>query len=278
MDLLTAVTDPDIAYLLGFMWADGSLEVVNKKGGAVSTMNFRMGGIETDFILLEPMMKRLGEFHVWKMAGAEKPIKRRPQLHFTSHDQDFCKFLHQNDFHIKSKVSPTKLLKHIPDALHSAFWHGFFDGDGSLTIIRSYSANCVNFAGSHDQEWTDLEERLKKLGVKYKISRAERTIGTGAIHRYSKVIIEGLFNIRKLVNYLYELPTIGLTRKRDKAIELHKWIDQSKMHRSINLIEALSQIVMAKFGYIIKRTDIQKWEDFEPHAPGLISVTSTEKL
>lgn len=229
MSLLKIVDKPDIAYLLGLIWADGHLKPVLRQN-EISYFDFAHRAVEKDMIEIAPLMKRLGDIPARWYAPKGTDCKRQPQIIFRCMDHDFGRFLYDHDYHIKSQVSPTKILGHIPDYLHAAFWHGFFDGDGCLSIIRkSYTAH-LSFSGTITQDWSSLTDRLDKLGVKWRKLINEVLQKSGKIHRSSVIDMSLRTDIKKVMTYLHSGGVHGLSRKRDKVIELDKWLHETMLH------------------------------------------------
>ncbi len=228
MDLLNNVASEKIAYLLGFMWADGSLKPIYFKG-KISSFGFYMGGAANDFKNLIPLMNELGEFGIRNVILKQTDCKRQPQIHFYSYDQVFCKFLYHFEYNVKSTVSPSKIISHLDKNLHSAFWHGFFDGDGSLSVDRKNYCSHLSFCGAGNQSWESLTEMLDELNVKWRLLNEEYTTKTGKVHTCSKIDLSLRSDIKIVMDYILKDSTVGLQRKRDKAIELEKWLEETKL-------------------------------------------------
>ena len=70
----------------------------------------------------------------------------------------------------KSLSCPNFLDKITKDKLHY-FVRGFFDGDGCFYVNENNNQKQCVLAGSYDQDWTWIEDILKKLNIKYSIKR-----------------------------------------------------------------------------------------------------------
>lgn len=229
MSLLESIDDPSVAYLLGLMWADGHL-TVRLRNGVISCFDFRLANCEKDMLEFVPMLKRLGDVPIRRSITKNTDCRRQPKLIFYCNDHAFGRFLYDHDYHVKSFVSPTKILNHIPDNLHAAFWHGYFDGDGCLCITRKTYTAHLSFSGTIDQDWSELTNRLDKLGVRWRKDRHEIPQASGRIHRSSRIDLSLRTDIKKVMTYLHSGGVRGLTRKRDKVLELDKWLEETRLH------------------------------------------------
>ncbi len=143
-------------------------------------------------------------------------------------------FLVSMDYKNKSLVSPTKILKHIPEKYHCYFWHGFLDGDGAPYISKNPAINrnshlsSYKIWGSFEQNWEDLLNLMKNLNIETKIIFYEREKPNGKIHRSSCINISKNKGILTLVDYIYNSNFKGLNRKYETCMNLKKYITESK--------------------------------------------------
>lgn len=211
MDLLTNMTDPDIAYLLGFIWADGYIRIKQTKKEWSKLYIFAMDINEADGIELTPLMNKLGMFHIRheSFQGPNGDEKRR--VNFDSSDQKFTKFLYDHDYLIKSQAAPIKILNHIPLHLHAAFWYGYFDGDGCLCIDKNNKARFF-FTGSSDQCWDAVIRLFESLKLTWHIYQRSNKRS----HHWSTISLAKRTDVEKIMSYLFSTATIGLQRKREK--------------------------------------------------------------
>jgi hypothetical protein len=185
------ITEPSIAYLLGFIWADG--HVTKKKNGIIIHIQ------NCDGKNLKNLFFNYN-FHLH--------ISKRGQYVFYLNDYLFHKFLADNDYVIKSTASPSKILAHVPDHLRHYFFRGYFDGDGCLT---NNSNHCLSFTGSYEQDWSDVKKMIKKITNHHpKICRRNNDIRG---HRSSYIYIYGKEKVRAVLRYLYRGKQMGLRRK-----------------------------------------------------------------
>jgi DNA-binding transcriptional regulator WhiA len=212
VNVLKNVDRPETAYYLGLLWSDGHVSK-NKYRTTIKV-------VEDDGIHFLNVIKDLGEFCVqsYKIKNRE-----RRQMVIAIYNKDVTEYLLNLDFGDKSKMSPTKVLKTIPDKFKSYFWLGFFDGDGSIHS----QGNCfhITFSGSYSQDWEDLYNLLDSLGCKFKLKQSQnKKFG----HQYSCVRMSHPLDISKLGEYIYqnyENDQIGLPRKHSRYEEFKRMVE-----------------------------------------------------
>lgn len=189
------MTSPTIAYILGFIWADGN--VSKTKHRITITIKYEDGeSLKNTFLLYIP-------FHI-------HISNSRHQFMFYINDINLHSFLVDNDYLNKSVMSPSKILSKIPQHLHHYFFRGYFDGDGCFT---NKSNCCVSFTGSYEQNWTDIECFIKSFDIIPKIiRRAHMQSKSSFIYFYGKQ------NCKRFLDALYSGKEVGLARKS----HLHK--------------------------------------------------------
>ena len=237
----TNMSNPIIAYFLGLLWADG---VVNFSFASLSN-------VIDDGKCFYETIKSVGRFvtylHIPKN-GIDKP-----QFIIKMGHTVIASYLMSMDYGIKSQTTPTKILSTIPDDLKNYFWLGVFDGDGNCyQHPRNRRQGKVCFAGSYEQDWSDLEQLLKSLGIRYKINKTINKKG----QKSSTVTSFCLYEICKLENYFYKNYNndgIGLKRKYDK-FQLIKSNTGMKLKSKLGLT-GVSKTVSGKFKMIIRIND-----------------------
>jgi intein-encoded DNA endonuclease-like protein len=194
------IKSPEMAYILGFIWADG--HITKRKNGIVISVQ-QKDGKELHDVLLKHIPFNV---HV---------TKRNGQFMFHIHDYTLHQFLVDNDYSIKSVSSPSKILSKIPISLRHYFFRGYFDGDGCFS--NGKSGSCVSFTGSHNQNWNDTIQFIQKIIQKTPglIRRKKDKLG----HQSSYVYFYGKEHIKKFLSYLYSGQSLGLSRKRLKYEE-----------------------------------------------------------
>lgn len=213
MNNVLPIKDKEIAYYLGFLWADGYL----------NNRSVRIEIVKNDGDILYNIIKSFGNFKTYTRLRKDRTI---PILSIGVYCIQFYKFLVENDYHIKSQTSPTKILSKIPKKLKPYFYRGWIDGDGCFYI----NGKCIQFslAGSYDQDWSDFEILLKSLSIRYRIKKTITPKG----HKSSIIRITSRYDIKLLCEYLYNNnDKIYLERKYNKYLEI---LDFIKTRETLN--------------------------------------------
>ena len=201
------IKDKYIAYLYGFIWADGHIP----KNGSKSTI---ITICKKDYD--NELKKIIDEIDGWKIYKA----KNREVYYLHLHNVLVYNFLSENDFKIKSGVSPEKILSKIPEKLHEYFFRGFMDGDGSYKsdIKSGYAFNATS---CYDQDWNFMIDLAKKLNIKYKIiHRIQNNGSSSTFNSYNKKDLISFFNF---IYKIKDVNEIGYKRKYNimiKALDL----------------------------------------------------------
>lgn len=202
MNYVLPIKDKEIAYYLGFLWADG---FIRDRGVQIEIQKH-------DGDILYNIIKSFGKFKTRTRLRKDRTV---PVLNISVFCNYFYKFLMENDYHIKSQVSPTKILSKISEELKPYFYRGWVDGDGCFYI----KAPCVQFklAGSYDQDWSEFESLLNRLNIRYKLKKTITKKG----HKSSIIRITSRYDIKLLCEYLYKNnDEIYLKRKYNKYLEI----------------------------------------------------------
>ncbi len=198
-DPFIAFATPEHAYLLGFIWADGTILSQYKR------KSVRIEIKESDMEELHHVLDFSGK---WTYIRRERP-NRSPQVTAECSNAKLVAFLLEYDYGNKSTSSPTKILDAMPENLHEFFVRGWIDGDGCF--YSGKSSRQFTMAGSFDQDWLALERISNKLGIRYSIARR--------IHPRSKSSVLRISNksgIQKIGEFVYQTRhDIGLPRKRE---------------------------------------------------------------
>jgi len=204
------VDKKEVAYFLGFLWADGYIGA-NKEG---VDRDVWMYLIENDMSDLKTVFNRIGD---WNYYSRQQKLGK-PQIGMHVSNSFLCDFLNKNNF--SNKIKGTSILKYIKEDLHSYFLLGLIDGDGNFFSIKNkiYTFNIVS---GYEQNWNFIEEIFNKLNINYHIQRLIQKNG----HKFSRIIISNKEGIKKLGNFIYknfENDRIGLKRKYEKFLIIKK--------------------------------------------------------
>lgn len=214
--LLTDLTIADNVYLLGRIWADGTvcknkIELYAKEGDA-----------EHMFPFLRQM--GVGSFLLRQRHNADGTNFGKPSYSICINRTVLASFLYSLDYGIKSKAAPTKVLALIDPLLHPLFWRGYFDGDGCLYMSKERGGTKLAFWSTIEQDWSELIKVCDQLKVKWSITKYERK---GGKHCSSTFQLFDRLEIKTFLDWLYasyQLDKLGLTRKEALRINLEQRI------------------------------------------------------
>jgi len=203
------IKSPEIAYILGLLWADGH---ISKHGTGHYIVCSTTAADEVD---LEKVFSATGKWN--KYIKPHDPIlhpKWKPAITFQTTNKHLFLFLETMDYTNKTGCSPSKIINHIPEDLRHYWWRGFFDGDGC--IYTKGTRVQINFAGPYEQDWSFAESLMKflditKFAAKQNISNKNHK--SSAFRFCSK---EGAKRFMEYIYREYEKFPIGLTRKYNK--------------------------------------------------------------
>lgn len=208
------IQKPEIAYILGLIWADGHIEYPYR---------ITINGVKEDLITLKKVFQSTSSHWTFR----ENKTKWRDILCVRLCNKNLCQFLVNQGYKAKSSETACKILSKIPSHLHSYFFRGLIDGDGhfqnSPKTQYSSGKRCCSCSSTYDQDWTYFEKLLKRLKINYKISRIKRIMKKGHSNASSSIEFYKNADIIKFGNYIYSnyiQDGIGLKRKYDKFQEI----------------------------------------------------------
>lgn len=203
---------PESCYLLGLLWADGSIR--NGKNSYVIRITLKAQDGES----LIPIFNKTGK---WSIIKCQYKCHKNPVIAFTVSSKKIWQYLHDNGYLTKSGGSATKILKEIPDKLKQYWWRGYIDGDGY------FSKKQLEIKSTYEQNWdfalsvADFRESKRTFLNKNRTKE----------YRYSAVSLSGRIKIASFVKFLYsENIEIGLERKRKAALNFMQYFDEGAMN------------------------------------------------
>jgi len=206
INIFKNIKTKETAYIMGLLWSDG---YINEKIYNV--------GIESkydDMIKLEKIFMKTGN---WKKFQRNRENCKPSILYYIGFKKLFNVFK-EYDFDKKSKTSPNKVLKSIPEKFKKYFYRGLIDGDGCFYINYKHYSYQFTLASSHEQDWSYIINLFDIL----KIDRYTIRKQSGK-SKSSVVRVTNKNDIFKIGNYIYknfENDKIGLNRKYVKYKEI----------------------------------------------------------
>lgn len=235
---------PQMAYMLGFIAADGCLhKYVDKINSYLISIQLN----SKDRHILESFNK---------MIGSDRPIRTIPKSESVAKNGKTYKKGEQSGWCINSAQIAQDLMRlHIhprkswtaewpgdypPEFMHH-YVRGFFDGDGSIHLIKHPSQTSkyigVNFCGP-EQYLLGLKAALEPIiGKPYGYMRPVK-VKSGI---YYQLVYSGAATIKKMMDWMYEgsTPETRLKRKYDIYTEFFKRFEEIEL--SQNDIQNASQ-------------------------------------
>jgi hypothetical protein len=238
IESLMKIQTPQAAYILGLIWADGSIESKYRVTIKMSKNDAKQ------FIKMFKKNSKQWTFHEEKR---KKPTWK-DQLTIRVCNTILCSFLIEHGYKAKSSESACKILSKIPVCLHLYWFRGLVDGDGSFQCgaKTKYGGGKRAFvcSASYNQDWTYFEKLLKYLEIKYKIDRRKKITKDGKLNTFSSIEFYRSSDIIKFGNWLYNgfpQDEIGLKRKYNKFQEIVKAKKKYDMGKTLQHRIHLSQ-------------------------------------
>lgn len=217
-EIFTTIQTPEVAYILGLLWADGYIYTNPKR----SCNRVCIESLESDLSTLLPIFMQTG---CWRSYGRNRD-NRKPQMCIHISNKIFCHFLIENNY--KSKLeSACKIISKIPNNLKHYWFRGLVDGDGSFYYNSNTTAKQFNCSSASFQDWSYFELLFNEINIqKYTIRKSvilTNSSTSGKPSSYSDVRITNRQDIIKFGEYIYqnyENDKIGLERKYNKYLEI----------------------------------------------------------
>lgn len=206
------IETPEIAYLLGLIWADGSI--------CKKTYRITLEIIKDDLDTIINNLYKIGNWDVYE----RDRNNWKTQKQISTSNYHLHSFMIENDYLIKSIASPDKILSKIPNKLQHYFFRGWIDGDGRFQDNNGNYYFCIT--GDKFQNWNACEEIFKYLKIKYSIEKNKNKKGESSV-----IKITNKKDITKLGDYIYqnyEFDQLGFPRKYEiyKSIREKSLVDR----------------------------------------------------
>jgi hypothetical protein len=213
LDNFLYIRKPEVAYLLGLIWADGYLN--NSIYENHCTYRVSVNNVLADAYYFLNIFKKTGFWRTHIIPA--KPNGSKAQLHVVVSNKRLYDFLYNCDYGPgrKSIENQNKILSKIPLRWHYLFWRGLSDGDGCFYF--SDKGRCRFTLASHiNQNWSCFSNLLTATKIKYNIRKNIRQSGNG-----SCLHISCQEDIVKFGDYIYQdYNDICLPRKREKYLQI----------------------------------------------------------
>lgn len=229
----------EISYLLGLIWADGHVAKGN------NMVNIEC--VSDDMIFFKKTLDKVGRWSYHHRKRIDKRTNTRPVTNAYICDNLLHKFLVENDYLEKSKKSPDKITRKIPNHLLGYFLLGIVDGDGCF-YFRKGEATQFILTSSIEQDWSFFENLFYKLSTNFKMVRKKT---------HSIIRITNKNDIRKIGNFVYSTiddDNIGLRRKYEKykqivssLIENDELVEYVKNNKDKKIKQLLIELNISRF-------------------------------
>jgi len=147
-----------MAYSLGYVWADGWIQLHR---GKYLTLGLKCSAKDRE--LIDSFKIRVGSHHKTREIPACESQGRnhKPQVSLSISGTEFCQpLVHQHGV-IPGKCHFDPSCPEVPDEYLASFVRGYFDGDGSISIIRE-RYGMFRLYGTY-QFTLDLKNRIESL-------------------------------------------------------------------------------------------------------------------
>lgn len=240
--LFLNITTKEIAYLYGFIWADGHIVIrENKYDYRVMIKIAKGDGKEIKDILL-----KTGDWCIsYPNNGGTI------QFQASKNDKEIVNFLKDNDYLIKSGASPDKILSKIPEHLKHYWWRGYFDGDGY--VCKSWWN--IDIASAIEQNWLFAKKMCKELDITFRSKKNISKCGNSS-HFY----LVSRYDCIKFLTYIYKdfsKDKMGLKRKYNTFISNLDKINNSYKNGKGICIRG------KKFSFVFRRKTIKTCNSLE---------------
>lgn len=196
INILKNVTIPEVAYVLGLLWADGWISNKNEY-----SVNIKL--VTEDFDKIENIFYKIAD---WKKYTREyKKYKQTTTLRLSG--KLIVDYLISIGYKTKSFDSANLVLDTIPENLRHYWWRGYFDGDGYI----NKNGNALQLCSGITQDWSFVS--YLPSDIKYRISKEQYlNKKSNKLNSCSKMYIYGP-SAKLFTDYIYCGKIFGFERK-----------------------------------------------------------------
>jgi len=209
-EMFINVQTAEAAYILGLLWADGSIR--NTKNSTRITITLK----KSDALELINIFNKTGN---WKIQEVKYKCHKNEVITISCHDRQLYNLLLSLDFFDKSQVSANNVLTHIPTELQHYWWRGYFDGDGNITTNYKTWQYSVAITSTYEQDWSFISH-LSKNNITSRVVKGNKNKNS-----YSRLLITGKNNIENFINYIYKEKSLGLSRKYTVSMNFIQYLN-----------------------------------------------------
>jgi len=200
----------ELAYFLGFFWADGYLWSDEKSG----QYRIVLENVSEDLESILPFFESIGHFSLFRRW---RPNSTKEVLRATMYNKKLYKWLMANGY--DNKLSSHSVLAVIPKKYQNHFWRGLFDGDGCFGIYKRKTRNSTDYrcelVSDIEQDWSSLARVCKQLKIKHSIYKRTNP------HNFSSFYIGRIDDMIKFGRFLYRgASLVQLERKYKKFLQI----------------------------------------------------------
>lgn len=203
LDFNTTKTPKELAYFLGYFWADG---YIDPKGNLVIEIT------KEDHDDISRIFSRLASFRQY---SRQREGRKEQGSFWYPNDRENTEQLRFFGKYPKSIESHEKILNFIPEVYRVHFLRGLFDGDGCIyTSKTKFLSSQITLSGCYEMDWSFLVKFLEeRYGIHFRVIRS-----TNNQSKYSQIISTNSLENQSFLNALYtDCEDIFLKRKRTKA-------------------------------------------------------------
>ncbi len=225
---LKIINTQEKAYLLGFMYGDGTITTYKEKNSRIRYL-VKISISKSDENLIYSLYEKFPFFNLGKFDYSKYNKKSTKQVSISKQSKELYNDLLLNGVYPrKSYENKDKLkLPILNNKLISHFIRGFFDADGSVyTRAKRKNLITISFCSVSLKFLSQINSYLKSININsWKIVHKQPKNRSKQI--CYELVYNRTFEIQKIIEFMYKDAIISLKRKADKCLN-YKSIDKVK--------------------------------------------------